>query len=101
MREIQRCQRIAVGADDLGWRRVAEKFREQRDQAANDGRIGIGAKVAAALAEIAAEPDTRTATGNPVGGSSLIIRETRISPCALHDGSEPLMRILKMHQLFD
>jgi hypothetical protein len=84
---------IGVAGGDLGGRGTGEKFAEQRDEAANERRVGVSAEVADAVAELADEMNLRDAAADARGVGALGSGERREFFRAVDDGGEALLRV--------
>ena len=95
LRQTEGTQRVGLARGDFEGRGAAEEIAEQCDQPADERRIGIAAKLAAARGiDGADEIDYRNAAAHAVFVSAFGRRKRRKFFRAVHDGAEPLLRII-------
>ena len=100
-REAKGLERVGVAGDDLGGRGAAEEIAEQRDEAADEGRVGVAAEVAAAAGvEFADEMDERDAAADAVGIGAFGGSEGREFFRAVDDDREAFLRVVDERELF-
>jgi hypothetical protein len=101
LEEVERGEGIGVGGANFGGGRGVEKIGEKDDEAADEGGIGVGAEMAAGVAELADEPDGGRATADLVERDALIGREARETSGAVDDGGEAFVRVVEGKKFVD
>lgn len=56
-RELEGFERVGGGGEEFGGGEVAVEIGEERDEAEDDGGVGVGVEVAAAFVELGNEPN--------------------------------------------
>ena len=65
--KVERGQGIGLVGGDLGGRAVVKKLDQEDDEAAHEGRVGVGVEVQTPIAEFGGEPDGGNAAEHAVG----------------------------------
>ena len=94
-------ERIEVGRKDLGGGGVREEIREEENEAADEGRVGVGLKMTAIIPELRQEPDGGGAAGNAVGRSAAGGGKGRPAAGAVDGGSEAFLRVVVERNLVE
>jgi len=100
-REAEEFERVGVGGENFGGSGVVEKIGEEGDEAADEGRVGVGAEVAAAIAEFGDEPDLGGAAGDVVRGRAVGGRQRGAAAGALDGSGEAFLRIVEEGELVE
>ena len=101
LEEIERGERIGVGGKNFDRRRGVEKIGEEDNEAADERRIGVGAEMAAGVAELADEPDGGGAAADLVQRHALGGGEVREAAGAIDDGGEAFVRVVEEKKVVD
>ena len=91
--EIELGERIGIARNDFGGRESAEEFAQERDEAAHERRIGIGAERAASVAQCADEMHARDAAADEGGVGALKVGEWREFFRAVDDDGEAFLQV--------
>jgi len=92
--EAEGGERVGLRVSERGGREAAEELGDEHDEAADEGRLGVGAEIAEAIAELADEPDDGDAAADAVGIGALGGRERRDAFRAVDHEGEALLRIV-------
>jgi len=101
LRQAELFKQDGLGGGDLGGSGAAVKVAEQHQQPAHERRVGITAEVAPAVAYFPNDPRQGDAAAHALGIGALTFGQRRAGAGAVHDGGEPLLRILDQGEVVD
>ena len=101
LEEVEGGEGIGVAGGDLGRCGVAEKIRDEDNEAADEGRVGVGVEAEFAGAEFGGEPDGGDATEHAVGLGAFRGWERRHATGAVHDEAQAFLDIVDGGEILD
>jgi hypothetical protein len=91
--EAQLFEQDGLEGGGLGGIGVVVEFAEERDEALDERRVGVGAEAEASGADFAGEPHGGDAAGHAIRVPALAGSERREAPRAFDDEGEALLRV--------
>ena len=99
--EVEERERVGVARENFRGSGVAEKLADERHEPADEGAVGIGAEMAAAVAERANEPDLGDAAAHAVFVGAVGGGQRRNAAGLVNDGGEAFLGVLDQAVVVD
>lgn len=99
--EINGLERVGSGCRDFGGRGTAEEIAEERDETADERRVGLATEIAEAVADFADEINQRDTTADAGGVGAFGVGEGRELFRAVDDEREALLRVIDEGEIVD